>query len=79
MKQITIVTVLGIVLLSLGVFQIIAALLAVFFWIVAGDWRDLVPQIVVITFWLNFPATYWIWYQWSRRGDNRMDKYQRRK
>lgn len=69
MKQVTIATAVGILLLSLGVFQIIAALLAVFFWMVAGDWRGLIPQIVVIAFWLNFPATYWIWRRWFQRGE----------
>lgn len=69
MHQVTIVTAVGLVLLSLGVFQIIAALLGLFFWMVAGDWREFVPQIVVIAFWLNFPATYWIGRRWFRRDE----------
>jgi hypothetical protein len=68
-KQVTIATAVGILLLSLGVFQIIAALLAVFFWSVAGDWREFVPQIVIVAFWLNFPATYWIWRRWFQRSE----------
>lgn len=71
MNQIMIVTAVGVILLSLGVFQLIAALLGFFFWIVAGDWRQFVPQIVVIAFWLNFPATYWLWERWFQEGEKK--------
>ena len=68
MNQATILTAFGIILLSLGVFQLLAALLGVFFWIAAGDWREFLPQIVVIAFWLNFPVTYWIWQRRFQEG-----------
>jgi hypothetical protein len=51
----------GLILLSASVYQIIAASVATIFWIVAGEWRDLIPQIVVIAFWITLPVTYALW------------------
>jgi hypothetical protein len=72
-KEVSISAAVGIILLSLGVYQIIAALLAIFFWTVAGDWRDFIPQIMLIAFWINLPATYWIWQRWLHGGEKRVN------
>ena len=51
----------GIILLGSGIFQIVAAGIAAVFWIVSGDWRNLVPQIIVIAFWITLPISYFLW------------------
>jgi hypothetical protein len=51
----------GLILLSASVYQIIAAGVATFFWIIAGEWRDLILQIMVIAFWITLPVTYILW------------------
>ncbi|HZD57637.1 MAG TPA: hypothetical protein VE136_12970 [Anaerolineales bacterium] len=73
MKEVSLGAAVGIILLSLGVYQIIAALLAIFFWMVAGDWRDFISQIIVIAFWINLPVTYWIWQRRLHAGEKRID------
>lgn len=45
-------------LLGFGLFHLIASVVAVVFWMLVGNWRDLVPQIVVIAFWFTLPAAY---------------------
>jgi hypothetical protein len=57
----------GLILLGAGIYQIIAAGIASFFWIVAGDWRDQVLQIMVVAFWITIPVTYFIWQRLSTR------------
>ena len=47
--------------LGLGLFQIIASLIALLFLLLAGHWNDLVPQIVAIAFWLTLPITTLVW------------------
>lgn len=49
------------VLVGAGVYQVIAALLALFFWLLAGDWHPFWPHIAGIAFWLDLPASYWLW------------------
>jgi hypothetical protein len=51
----------GLILLSASVYQIMAAGIAAFFWIIAGEWRDLILQIMVIAFWITLPVTYILW------------------
>jgi len=48
-------------LLSFGLFQIIASITAFVFWLLTGHWSDLAPQIVVITFPLTLPTIYLVW------------------
>lgn len=49
------------ILLGSGVFQITAAVVAIFLWLVAGDWRPFWPQIAVIAFWICLPVSHWLW------------------
>jgi len=58
----------GLILLSIGIYQIIAAGIVLFFWLVADEWRDLIPQMMVIAFWLTLPVTYFIWWRYSKRA-----------
>ena len=58
-------------LLGAGIFQILAALLALFFWLVAGDWRPFWPHIAGIAFWLNLPVSYWLWRTYWRSHSHR--------
>ena len=51
----------GLILLGTGIYQVTAAGVATFFWIVAGEWRDLILQILVIAFWITLPVTYIVW------------------
>ncbi len=57
----------GLILLGAGIYQIIAAGIATFFWVIAGEWRDLILQIMVIAFWITLPVTYFIWQRLSTR------------
>ena len=50
------------VLLGSGVFQIIAAGVAIFLWLVSVDGRPFWPQIAVIAFWTSLPVCYWLWH-----------------
>lgn len=56
----------ALVLLGAGIYQVIAALLAGFFWLIHQDWTRLIPQIAFIAFWLAFPVTYLIWTKYRR-------------
>ncbi|MEW5956788.1 MAG: hypothetical protein AB1801_03620 [Chloroflexota bacterium] len=56
-----IVRAVSLILLGFGLFQIIASITAFIFWMLAGHWSDLVPQIVAIAFWLTLPITYLVW------------------
>jgi hypothetical protein len=51
----------SLILLGFGVFQIIASIIALAFLILTGHWRNQVPQIVAIAFWLTLPITYLVW------------------
>jgi hypothetical protein len=51
----------ALILLSAGIFQIVAALTAVLLWYAAGDWRPYWPQIAVIAFWITLPVSFLIW------------------
>jgi hypothetical protein len=53
----------GLILLSSAIYQIIAAGIAIFIWIPIGDWRNLIPQIIIIAFGINLPVTYYIWHR----------------
>lgn len=53
-------SIVSIVLLSIGLYQIIAATLGSFFWLLTGDWRPFIPQILLISFWINWLFTYLI-------------------
>jgi len=55
--------ILGLILLSSGIYQIIAAGIAIFIWITIGDWRNLIPQIIIIAFGINLPVTYYFWHR----------------
>lgn len=59
-----IIRAISLLLLSLGLFQIIASVIAIVFLLMVGHWTDLVPQIVAIAFWLTLPTTYLIWRKW---------------
>jgi len=54
-------TAVGLILLGAGVFQIIAALIALIVWFATGDWRTYWPQIAVIAFCITIPVSYVIW------------------
>lgn len=58
MPKYSIYRTIGMILLGFGLFHLIASAVAVVFWLLVGDWRDLVPQIVVIAFWLTLPTAY---------------------
>ena len=49
------------ILLGLGLFEIIASLVAGMFWLLTGDWRELVSQIAMIAILLTLPVGYLIW------------------
>lgn len=57
------------ILMSLGLFQLIAAALSIFSWMVVGDWRNMIFQIAGLAFCLTFPVTYWIWRKLVRGRD----------
>lgn len=51
----------ALILVGLALFHLIASLVAVMFWLLTGDWRNLVPQIAIIAVSLTLPLGYYIW------------------
>jgi len=51
----------GLILLGLSLFQLIASFVAIIFWLLTGDWRDQTLQIALIAVSLTLPLGYYIW------------------
>jgi hypothetical protein len=56
----------ALVLLGIGAYQIIAAILSGFLWLANEDCLTLMPQISVAAFWLTLPIAYLIWAKYLR-------------
>lgn len=54
------------ILPGLGVFQVMAAGAAAFFWILAGEWQRFMPAIVSIGL-LAWPVSYLVWRKFEVR------------
>jgi hypothetical protein len=50
----------GLILLSAGIFQLIAAVITAFIWLTIVEWRNLIPQIIIIAFSINVPVTFFL-------------------
>jgi hypothetical protein len=48
-------------LLGLGTFQVLAGLVGLLFWLIAGTWQPCTPVIVMIAFATTTPVSYLIW------------------
>ncbi|MBU0493259.1 MAG: hypothetical protein KKA73_14020 [Chloroflexi bacterium] len=46
---------LALLLLGLGIFQLLASIAALFFWLIAGEWQPYVPLIAVFAFLVTWP------------------------
>lgn len=66
MQRPALFTNLALVLLGAGIFQIVAALLAIFVWLAGADWRSLIPQILVIAFWISWVLAYILWLKYIK-------------
>lgn len=51
----------GLILIGLALFQLIASLIGLLVWLLTGDWRDMVAQIALLAISLTLPLGYMIW------------------
>ena len=57
------------VLLGMGIFYLVAALLSLYYWLAFGAWQPYLGQIAGIALVVSIPTTYLIWkYYEQRRG-----------
>jgi hypothetical protein len=52
---------LGLLLLGFGIFQLLAGITGLLFWLIAGVWQPYTVIIVVIAFAVTWPAAYEVW------------------
>ena len=49
------------VLLGMGTFLLIAAMLALLVWLTAGDWRSFLMEIAFVAMLVTIPSAFYLW------------------